>query len=329
MSPKLSIVIVSYNTKAMTLECLASIGEQTLETCHEVIVVDNASSDGSAEALRGHPVVTRLIERQDNLGFARANNLAVEQARGELVLMLNPDTVVLDRGIDKLVAFAEKTPEAQIWGGRTYFADGSLNPTSVYAKLTLWRLLCRATGLTGLFPRSSLFNGEAMGGWRRDSVREVDIVTGCFLLTTRALWQRLGGFDPLYFMYGEEVDLCLRARHLGARPTMTPDAGIIHYGGASEATREGKLVKLLAAKATLIDRHFPLWSRRLGMAVNAAWPLTRWLALAGVGAIAGKDEMRQKALVWRAVWRRRGEWQAGYRGEAAGGQLGPALAAKA
>lgn len=310
--PELSILVVSYNTRAMTLACLDSIERETHDTTFEIIVVDNASADGSAEAVAAHPSHPRLMALRDNIGFGRANNLAAASARGRLLLLLNPDTLVLDRAIDRLVAFAAERPEAMIWGGRTVFADGRLNPSSAWGRMTLWRLACRATGLTGVAPGSALCNGEAMGGWRRDSVREVDIVSGCFLMTTRRFWQRLGGFDPVYFMYGEEADLCLRARHLGARPAVTPNATIVHYGGASEATREGKMVKLLAAKATLIDRHFPRHLRGCALALHAAWPLGRWLALVVLARLGGGAAGESKAEVWRAIWRRRSEWRRGW-----------------
>lgn len=311
--PILSILIVSYNTRAMTVACLDSIAAETRDTSCEIIVVDNASVDGSAEAIATHPIRPRLIRLQDNIGFARANNLAARSAKGRLLLLLNPDTVILDRAIDRLVEFAVGRPQAMIWGGRTMFADGSLNPSSAWGRMTLWRLFCRATGLTAVASGTSAFNGEAIGGWSRDGVREVDIVSGCFFLVERAFWQRLGGFDPAYFMYGEEADLCLRARHLGARPAVTPDAAIIHHGGASEATREGKMVKLLAAKATLIERHFSPFGRGLGLALHAAWPLGRWLSLALAAHVGGGTGVSQKAEVWRAVWHRRSEWRHGWR----------------
>lgn len=311
-APELSIIVVSYNTRQMTLDCLTSVVEQTQCVSYELIVVDNASSDGSAEALGRHPGVSRLIALDENIGFARANNLAVAEARGAFVLLLNPDTIVLDRAIDRLMSFAEKTPSAMIWGGRTLFRDGRLNPTSAYGRMTPWRLLCRATGLAAVLPKVPLFNGEAIAGWDRDSEREVDIVTGCLLLTTRELWQRLGGFDPVFFMYGEETDLCLRARKLGARPRIAPEVTIVHFGGASEATREGKLVKLLAAKATLIERHFTAPMKVPGLFLNAMWPLTRWFALSVWGRLTGRDTDLEKANVWRSIWQRREEWIGGY-----------------
>ena len=149
--------------------------------------------------------------------------------------------------------------------------------------MTLWSLFCRASGLTGLFPRSALFHSEAYGGWARDSVREVDIVTGCLLLIARTTWDRLGGFDRAFTMYGEEADLCLRARALGARPMITPEATIIHYGGASETVRADKMVRLLRAKRELVTRHFGPLSRPLAAGLLMLWPLGRAVLL-GVAA---------------------------------------------
>ncbi len=312
MSPSVSILIVSYNTRTLTLACLDSILAETHDTSFEIIVVDNASTDGSAAAIAAHPTPPTRHALDANVGFGRANNFAAAKASGELLLLLNPDTVVLDRAIDRLFAFSRAHPEAGIWGGRTLFADGSLNPSSAWGRMTPWRLLCRATGLTGLAPRSALLNGEAIGGWQRDTEREVDIASGCFFLLPAELWRRLGGFDPAFFMYGEEADLCLRARALGARPRTTPTATIIHLGGASESNRADKIVKLLTAKATLITRHFPAGTRRLGMSLNAAWPLSRWLGLALAASLARDAACAERAAMWRGVWQRRSEWRSGW-----------------
>jgi GT2 family glycosyltransferase len=313
MAPVLSIVIVSYNTRDMTVACLDSIVEETRDTPFEIILLDNASTDGSAEAVAKHAAKPRIIALDENIGFAGGNNLAAKSARGELLLLLNPDTVIKNRAVDRLVEFARKKPEAMIWGGRTVFADGRLNPSSAWGQMTTWRLFCRAAGLTGIAPHSPVFNGEAIGGWARDSEREVDIVSGCLIMMPAAFWRRLGGFDPVFFMYGEEADLCLRARNLGARPMITPDATIVHFGGASEATREGKMVKLLAAKSTLIIRHLPSGQRSAGLMFNKIWPLGRWLLLALIASLTGHAELRAKADVWRAIWLRRREWKNGYR----------------
>jgi GT2 family glycosyltransferase len=307
-----SIILVSFNTCDLTRAALDSVLAETRLTSYEVIAVDNNSSDGSAAMLAAHPLKPRLIALDHNIGFAGANNLAAKDARGRYLLLLNPDTVVLDQAIDKLVAFAQQTPDARIWGGRTLFADGTLNPSSCWGRITAWNLFCRATGLAAIFPDSSLFNSEALGGWKRDSVRDVDIVTGCFFLIEKVLWDRLGGFHPLFFMYGEEADLCLRARALSARPIMTPDATIIHYGGASERIRADKMVRLLAAKASLIDLHWHAAQAPLGRALLSAWPLTRVIAKSLQAKLTGSAGAVQSAQTWQDIWARRAEWRHGY-----------------
>ncbi len=307
-----SIIVVSYNTRELTLAALDSVYAETLDTSFEVIVVDNASSDGSADAIAGHPGRPQLIRLGTNIGFARANNLAALRAKGRRLLLLNPDTVVQGRAIDLLLAFARGHPEAGIWGGRTLFGDGRLNPSSCWGRMTPWRLFCRASGLAAVFKTSELCNGEAYGGWPRNRVREVDIVSGCFFLIERELWNRLNGFDPVFFMYGEEADLCLRARGIGARPMVTPAATIVHYGGASERARADKMVRLLAAKASLIERHFaPAW-RSAGLLLHAAWPLSRFLTFALAARLSGHSAHAEAAATWGRIWRRRAEWRHGW-----------------
>lgn len=311
--PVLSVVVVSYNTREMTLACLASVFRETAAPV-EVIVVDNASTDGSAEAVAQAFPQVRLLAERVNHGFARAHPIAVDAARAPWLLLLNPDTVVLDGALDRLLDFAARTPEAGIWGGRTVFADGRLNPASCWRRMTLWSVLSRTLGLTAAFPRSTLFNPEPYPGWDRSSEREVDIVSGCFLLLRRETWDRLGGFDPAFVMYGEEADLCLRARADGARPRVTPEATIVHHGGASETVLADKLVRLMRAKMTLIERHFPPRARRPGRLLFALWPLSRWLGLTALAAAFGRARWQALAQAWGEGWSRRAEWVGGFDG---------------
>ncbi len=302
-APVVSIIVVSYNTKEMTLECLRSVFDQTTLP-FELLVVDNASTDGSAEAVAAEFPHIRLMAEIENHGFARANNLAAREAVGDYVLLLNPDTIVLDHAIDKLVDFARARPEAGIWGGRTLYGDRTLNPTNCWGRMTLWSVTSQALGLSSLFRESTLFNPEGYGGWLRDTEREVDIVTGCFLLISRADWERLGGFDLTYVMYGEEADLCLRARALGARPRVTPEAEIVHYKGASETVRVDKMVRLLRGKITLIRQHFPSWQRPLVLFLFRLWPFSR---------VWGTRALRRAGTgTWSEIWARRGEWWNGW-----------------
>ena len=306
--PDLSIIIVSYNTRELTLACLHSVYEQTKDITFEVIVVDNASADGSAEAIEAYFPKVSLIKSEINLGFAKANNIAARKAIGKYLLLLNPDTVILNGAIQKLFSFAESNPENGIYGGRTLFADGSLNHASCWKKPTLWSLFCYGVGLTSMFRRSNLFDHEAYGSWPRDSVREVDIVSGCFFLIERALWEKLYGFDPAFFMYAEEADLCLRAIKVGAKPVVTPASTIIHYGGVSEKIKADKAVRLFKAKSMLIKRH---WQPMLAIYGITMYKLAVFLrsAICSVLYSLGIEKFKERSNTWREVWFRRLEWR--------------------
>ncbi|WP_166260763.1 glycosyltransferase family 2 protein [Marinobacter salicampi] len=310
LQPLVSIIVVSYNTREMTLACLRSVFAETHSFEFEVLVLDNASEDGSASAIEadfGDRV--RLIAKKTNLGFAAGNNVAAKQAAGEYLLLLNPDTVVLDNAVDKLLSFARSRPDAGIWGGRTVFSDGALNPGSCWSRQTLWSLASQMSGLSSVFRKNSMCNPEGMGSWNREGVRYVDIVSGCFLLIKRELWLQLGGFREEFFMYGEDADLCLRAHKLGSRPIITGSSTIVHYGGASETVHADKLVRLLKAKMLLIQTHFPGYSRWLGRRLLALWPLSRFWAYSLLSQVGRSFTVRRS--MWGDVWRRRSEWSDG------------------
>jgi GT2 family glycosyltransferase len=303
----LSIIVVSYNTKDITLECLRSVHAETQGLDFELLVVDNDSKDGSADAIRAEFPDVWLDALDTNLGFAAANNHAAKRAKGKNILLLNPDTIVLDGAIQTLVRFAESFPSRGIFGGRTLFPDRSLNPSSCWSRITLWSVFCSVTGLTAAFRNIEFFNPEAFGGWQRDSVRDVDIISGCFLLLGRGLWEELGGFDLRFQMYGEDADLCLRASQRGARCLVTPDATIVHYGGASEKVRADKLVRLYKARAQLMQRHMSGPQFRLGLGMRVLGTGLRYLAYRVLSGARGQQG-REAASTWREVWRRRNEW---------------------
>jgi GT2 family glycosyltransferase len=301
---ELSVIMISYNTREITLAALETFYAHRPDIAFEMIIIDNASHDGSADAIEQRFPRARLIRSQDNTGFAAANNYAATLARGRRLLLLNPDTLHLDDATGKLWDFAERTPERGIWGGRTLFADHSLNPTSCWGRMSIWSLFCSASGLTAAFRATSLFNPEGYGGWLRDSERSIDIVTGCFFLIDAVLWRRLGGFDPLFFMYAEEADLCTRAIGLGARPGITPTATIVHYGGASEVSGAERMIKVMRGRATLMRKHWRDPAVTVGSACFRLWALSR-LVHAELTATAERDK-------WRTIWRRRREWIGGY-----------------
>jgi len=304
----LSIIVISYNTREMTLECIRSIFIQTKNTNFEVIVFDNASNDDSATAIEnefGNKV--KLIASMENFGFAAGNNMAASEAKGDYILLLNPDTVVLDNAIDHLMEFSQEYPHSGIWGGKTLFGDKSLNPASCWSEQSLWSLFSQVIGFTSLFRRFTLFNPEGMGGWDRQGIRYVDIVSGCFFLIHHKLWKKLDGFSNLFFMYGEEADLCLRAREYGAKPIVTSDATIIHYGGASEKVRTDMMVRLLKAKYLLIQLHFSNKTNWLATYLLYLWPVSRYVAHS-ILTIFGRKSSGEARKVWREIYNRKNEW---------------------
>jgi N-acetylglucosaminyl-diphospho-decaprenol L-rhamnosyltransferase len=309
-APELSILVVSYNTRAITLEALESLYRHPPSVPYEVIVVDNASTDGSADAIAAAFPQAKLVASRDNLGFGGGNNLAAEHATGRRLLLLNPDTIVFERTFDGVWDFAEREPYRGIWGGRTVHRDGSLNPPSCWRDISLWGLFTTASGLQHAFPNNNLIAWENYGTWQRDSEREVDIVCGCFLLIDTALWRELNGFDPLFFMYAEEADLCMRARKLGARPAITPNATLVHLGGASTSSRTEALIRVQRARITLMRKH---WSRPrflIGRALIAYWSWSRrHLSRFKAGRFDAGADPREK---WTSIWNRRAEWLNGY-----------------
>ena len=306
----LSIVVVSYNSKDITLEAIRSLFANPPSVNFEVLLLDNKSPDGSFQAIDAEFPQIGAIDNPTNVGFAAGNNILAERARGRRIMLLNPDTISLPGGHDALWTFAEAEPRRGIWGGKTLFGDGNLNPTNCWRRITVWSLFCSAFALTHIFPKSELFNPEACGDRYRDRIADVDIVTGCWFLIDTELWRRLGGFDKAFFMYAEEADLCIRARKLGANPGVTPDAELIHLGGASEATAAEKFVKTQRGKVTLMRKH---WSPvALAAGLSLMW-LGSAVRLLGSRVTSGRNDAPGSAREkWGSVWARRREWLAGY-----------------
>ncbi len=310
--PDVTVIVVSFNTRDITIACLRSVLKHCLTLRLQIIVIDNASTDGSADAISREFPDVRLISAGENLGFARANNLAAQEAVGEYLLLLNPDTLLLDDAIAAVVACARRTPHAGIWGGRTLYGDRSLNPTSCWGFMSIRSIVLQMLGLSAALKRSEFFSPETYGRWQRDSEREVDIVTGCFLLISRSLWRELGGFDPRYFMYAEEADLNYRACRRGFRPRITPTATLVHLESQSDPIRVEKSIKVLRGKCTFVRLHWGPIRRWLGLTLLQVSPAVRSMAYRALGAFLRDPIKREKAQLWEEIFRRRREWLSGY-----------------
>jgi GT2 family glycosyltransferase len=304
-----AVIIVTYNSERQIGACLRSVFAQRKHVNQQVIVLDNASQDGTVALIRREFPAVELLTPGKNLGFAAGVNEAAQHARAEYLLLLNPDTEILDHAVDVIVEFAHAHPAHSLYGGRTMKADGTLEPSSCWGRPTLWSMALFALGLTTLAPRNRWFDPESLGSWPRNTVREVGVITGCFLLINHVAWEQLGGFDERYFMYGEDVDLALRARAAGHRPVICPTARLVHEVGQSSAQPIDKMLLLHRGKAELVRSHWRGFAQHLALAL-----LTGGVALrAALSSVLNRIRPgAPSANRWRQLWARRSEWRGGY-----------------
>lgn len=232
--PSLSAVIVSWNAKEYLRGCLESIRRAGYPGPLEIIVVDNASSDGSAEMVRDEFASVTLIRNASNLGFAKANNIGIRRCSGSYVALINSDVDVLRNCLSVLVAHMEQSPATGLVGPHVTGGDGR-QQRSCRGAPTLWNMLCRALALDSVFPRSRIFNRYFMGHWSHATRLPVDILSGCFWLTHRRALDSVGLLDEQFFIYGEDMDWCKRFRVAGWGVEFIPEARAVHYGGASSS----------------------------------------------------------------------------------------------
>jgi GT2 family glycosyltransferase len=229
----LSIVIVNYNTQRLLQSCLESIYAGANGTPFDVWIVDNNSRDSSVEMVKSRFPKVKLIENKANIGFSRANNMVISRSASEYVLLLNPDTLVIGDSIDRMVKFMNEHPQVGISGCKVLNADRTLQlacrrsiPTP---KVAFFRLI----GLSRLFPRSQAVAKYNLTYRDPDETHDVDAVSGAFLMIRRRAVEDIGLLDERFFMYGEELDWCLRAKRAGWAVMYHPRAEIVHYKGES------------------------------------------------------------------------------------------------
>lgn len=252
-----SVIIVNYNVKYFLEQCLFSVRAALKQADGEVIVVDNASSDGSREYLEPRFPEVRFIWNRENLGFARANNLALEQSRGNHILFLNPDTIIGEDALASGVAFMEAHPEAGAIGVRMIDGSGNFLKESKRAYPSLWTSFSKLTGLAGLFPHSRVFASYHLGHLDPLQNHEVDVLAGAYMWVRREAIQQVGSFDERFFMYGEDIDLSYRLQAAGWKNYYVADTTVIHFKG--ESTKKGSLnyVRMFyKAMAIFVEKHY-------------------------------------------------------------------------
>ncbi|MDF9831384.1 glycosyltransferase family 2 protein [Parabacteroides sp. PF5-6] len=239
---KLSVVIVNYNVKYFLEQCLRSVEAAVAGLDVEVFVVDNHSTDGSLNYLRPLFPQVNFIANTDNPGFARANNQAIRQAKGEYILLLNPDTVVGEESIRTLCYFMDEHPDAGGVGVKMINGNGVFLPESKRAFPTPWVSFCKLFGLSKLFPGSRTFSRYSLPYLHPDKQHTVDVLSGAFLLMRQEALQKVGLLDEDFFMYGEDIDLSYRIKQGGFTNYYVPER-LLHYKGESTRHNDTKYIK--------------------------------------------------------------------------------------
>ncbi len=232
-NPDISFVIVTWNAKEYVSECLESLRENYRGPA-EIIVVDNASHDGTPEQVRENFPECRLMETGANLGFAKGNNAGIALATGKYLFLVNSDVKILPGCVETLVKLMDANPSVGLAGPQMLRADGSVDRSTMRFP-TLWNSLCRALALDSVFRRSRLLAGYLMGDFDHRQSRDVEILNGWFWVVRREALQKVGILDERFFMYGEDMDWCYRFSKAGWRNVFCAESAAVHYGGASSA----------------------------------------------------------------------------------------------
>jgi len=227
----LSIIIVNYNAEKPLKDCIESIYKQTKSIDFDIWVVDNDSSDNSVQMIKQNFDRAKLIENRENVGFSKANNMAISKNRATYVLLLNPDTLILHNAIEEMVGFMDRNPSVGISGCKVLNEDGTLQLACRRSIPTPGAAFYRLTGLSKLFPTSKMMAKYNLTYLNPNESHEVDAVSGAFLMIRREVIDNIGLLDERFFMYGEELDWCLRAKKAGWTVMYYPGAQIVHYKG--------------------------------------------------------------------------------------------------
>jgi len=278
---KLSVVIVNYNVMHFLEQCLNSVRKAVKNIESEVFVVDNNSVDGSVKMVREKFPEVNLIVNPDNRGFSKANNQAIKIAKGEYVLLLNPDTVVEDDTFEKIIKFMDAHEDAGGLGVKMVDGKGKFLPESKRGLPTPAVAFYKIFGLSKLFPKSKIFGQYHLTYLNNDEIHEVDVLSGAFMLIRKPLLDKIGGLDESYFMYGEDIDLSYRITKEGYKNYYLPKTRIIHYKG--ESTKKSSINYVLVFYQAMIifaKKHFSQKNAKLfSLLINMAVYFRAFLAI--------------------------------------------------
>ena len=283
---KLSVIIVSYNVKHYVEQCLRSVLRAADGIATEVFVVDNASDDNTIPHLRSRfPVAdyphVYFIQNARNVGYGCANNQAVERARGEYVLFLNPDTLITENTLKDCLQFADAHPDMGGLGVKMLGADGSFAFESRRGLPTPWTAFCKMSGLCSLFPRSRKFGKYYMRYLDENKAEQIEILSGAYFMVPRCRLEKHGSFDEQFFMYGEDIDLSYRMILAGYHNYYLPTP-IIHYKGESTHRSSFRYVHVFYdAMLIFFNKHFHRFGPLVSLPIRFAIVVKGLLSLIG------------------------------------------------
>ena len=293
---KLSVIIVNYKVKHYLEQCLRSVAEASRGIAVEVIVVDNASGDGSVEYLRERFPDVTIIASEENLGFARANNLAIRNSHGQYVLLLNPDTIVAKETFSDFISFMDSTPDAGGCGAYMLHTDGSFAPESRRGLPTPFVAFCKMSGLASLFPKSRTLGRYYMRYLNENEVNRIEIMSGAFMFLRRDALDKAGLLDEDFFMYGEDIDLSYRIIKGGYNNYYLP-LRILHYKGESTNKSTYRYVHTFyRAMQLFFKKHYSHYSMLVSLPINIAIWTRAMLAYVGNQFVHRKATQEKPAL---------------------------------
>jgi GT2 family glycosyltransferase len=278
---ELSIIIVNYNVKAFLQNCLLSIKKATEKIDSEIIVVDNASDDGSIELIKKNFEDVILIESPVNLGFSKANNLGIKISQGKYICLINPDTIVEENTFEVMINFMENHPDVGLAGCKILNPDGTFQLACRRSFPTPWVAFTKIIGLSKLFPKSKLFAKYNLTYLDENQSYEVDAVSGSFMFLRRDVYEKIGGLDETFFMYGEDLDYCYRVKQAGYKVYYVHSTQIIHFKG--ESTKRSNIDELkhfYDAMRLFVRKHFS-GSWIIELILQAAINIRSFLAFIG------------------------------------------------
>ena len=267
---KLSVVIVNYNVKYFLEQCLHSLEQAAMGIDHEVIVIDNASTDGSTEYITARFPKVKWMACRENNGFSKGNNIAIAHAKGEYILMLNPDTIVTKEAIEGCIAFMDNNADAGACGVYMLRTDGTFAPESRRALPTPFVAFCKMSGLSNMFPQSRTFGRYYMQYLDKEEANPIEIISGAYMMLRHKTIKKTGALDEDFFMYGEDIDLSYRILKSGYRNYYMP-LRILHYKGESTNKSSYRYVHTFyRAMQLFFKKHYSHYSLIVSLPINIA-----------------------------------------------------------